>query len=149
MRLFNKDLIIERMEEEREDLEAALDNIEAYGERYECPNEHCDKKICSKPCFARSCFDWCLTHSHPSLESKDGEVEVTVQYTTKDSAGQVVSRTEVKRRRVCGHQEARDFPGDCNIVSSPFVGDIDDEGRVHTAWNQLWQFEQERCDNWR
>lgn len=35
MRLFNKDLIIERMEEEREDLEAALDDIEAYGERYE------------------------------------------------------------------------------------------------------------------
>lgn len=168
MRLFNKDLIIERMEEEREDLEAALDDIEAYGERYEwyvwvarqflfaathsfyrSHSEHCDKEICSKPCFARSCFDWCLTHSHPSLENKDGEVEVTVQYTTKDSAGQVVSRTEVERRRVCGHQEARDFPGDCNIVSSPFVGDIDDEGRVHTAENQLWQFEQERCDNWR
>lgn len=35
MRLFNKDLIIERMEEDREDLEAALDDIEAYGERYE------------------------------------------------------------------------------------------------------------------
>jgi hypothetical protein len=31
---FHKDLLIERMEEEREDLELALDNIEAYGELF-------------------------------------------------------------------------------------------------------------------
>jgi len=30
-----KDLMVERMEEEREDLELALDEIEAYGERFE------------------------------------------------------------------------------------------------------------------
>ena len=32
---FHKDQLIEQMQEEREDLEAALDKIEAYGKRFE------------------------------------------------------------------------------------------------------------------
>jgi len=32
---FHKDQLIEQMQEEREDLEATLDEIEAYGERFE------------------------------------------------------------------------------------------------------------------
>jgi hemerythrin superfamily protein len=33
---FVKDQMIEQMEEERENLELALDDIKAYGERYQC-----------------------------------------------------------------------------------------------------------------
>jgi len=106
-------------------------------------SEHCDSTVCSKPCFARSCFDWCLTHSHPSVEDKDGTVAVTVQCTTKDAQGQVVHQTTVEQRQVCGAEDARVFPGDCKIVTSPFVGDLDGDD-VLTPEDQLWQFEQEQ-----
>ncbi|KAF7553692.1 hypothetical protein G7Z17_g3434 [Cylindrodendrum hubeiense] len=90
----SKDQMIEQMEEEREDLERALDDIEAFGENFECPDGHCDSKVCSKSCFARYCFDWCLTHNHPSVEDRDGSTTVPVQH--------------------C----------DCHIVTSPFAGDV-------------------------
>lgn len=146
-----KDQIIECMVEEHENLELALNDIEASGENFEwyvkgrytaiplrqlidsrSPNKHCDSTVCCKSCFARSCFDWCLTHSHPSVEDADGTTPVKVQYHSKDAEGQLVSRTEIEHRRVCGHEEAREFPGDCNIVTCPFLED------------ELWEFEWEQ-----
>ncbi|KAI0532065.1 hypothetical protein GGR58DRAFT_491681 [Xylaria digitata] len=129
------------MQEEREDLEVTLDEIEAYGEHFKCPQ--CDSKACDKPCFAKSCFDWCLTHSYPSVEDRDGTVSIKVHTITKDVDGQIVDRTEEEQRRICGSQEARDSPGNCGIITSPFVSDVVD-GVVLTPKNQLWQFEQER-----
>lgn len=94
---YAKDQMIECMEEERDNLVQALDQIEAYGEGFEwyvweiitvhlqpltnslcSSNKHCDNRVCSKLCFARRCFDWCLTHSHPSVEDLDGEASVEV-----------------------------------------------------------------------
>ena len=66
------------------------------------------------------------------MEDIDGTVSVTTKHTTRDAEGQLVHREVVEQRRVCGHQEAQDYPGDCNIVSSPFI----DGG--------LWRFEEER-----
>ncbi|KAI0413550.1 hypothetical protein F5X98DRAFT_351803 [Xylaria grammica] len=118
-----KDQMIHQMEEERADLEETLDDIEVYGERFMCPR--CDGKACNKHCFARSCFDWCLTHSYPSVEDRDGTASITVRTTTKDSNGQVVDRIEDEQRRVCGSREARNSPGRCRtITSSPSVSDI-------------------------
>src|SRR5947209_6899745 len=106
-------------------------------------SHNCDKKTCDKPCFARSCFDWYLTHSHPSVKDRDGTTSVTVRTTTKDANGQIVHSTEDEQRRICGSQEAKDSPGDCKIITSPFVLD-DVDGVIVTPENQLWQFEQER-----
>lgn len=97
------------------------------------PDEHCDSDICTKACFAQSCFDWCLCHDHPSVEDIHGTVPVTRKSNTKDAAGNVVTRTDVKHQRVCGHPQARDSPGVCRIVTSPFAG-----------MGDYWQFEQER-----
>jgi hypothetical protein len=94
-------------------------------------------------CFIRSCFDWCLTHSYPSVEDTDGTVSVEVQTITKDAEGQVVTSTGTEERRVCGHEDAKVFPGDCKIIASAFVGDFDDEA-VLTPESQLWQLEEER-----
>ncbi|KFH42924.1 hypothetical protein ACRE_062980 [Hapsidospora chrysogenum ATCC 11550] len=91
-----KDQMIEEMEEEREELERALDDIEAFGENFKCPNEYCDNKVCTKSCFARSCFDWCLQHNHPSIEDTDGTTTVEVHYHTKDAEGKLVTRTEAE-----------------------------------------------------
>jgi hypothetical protein len=55
-----------------------------------------------------------------------------------------VTRTESEERRICGHQAARDSPGDSVIVTSTFKGIDDDEGGILTPENQLWHFEQER-----
>lgn len=92
-------------------------------------------------------FDWCLTYSHPFVEDKDGTVSVKMQCTTKDAEGKLMTRTDVEQQRVCGHQEARDFPGDCKIVTSPFVGDVGG-GVVLTPENQLWQLSRnDECGN--
>jgi len=66
-----------------------------------------------------------------------------VRTTTKDANGQIVDRTEDEQRRICGSQEVKDSPGDCKIITSPFVLD-DVDGVFVTPENQLWQFEQER-----
>ncbi|KAI9147394.1 hypothetical protein HJFPF1_12414 [Paramyrothecium foliicola] len=124
---FVKDQMIEQMEEECENLELALDDIEAYGERYQCPGTHSNRKVCTKECFANSCFDWCLDHSHPSVKETDGTASVQVTTTTKDARGQLVTRTEIEERRICGHEGARDSPGDCVIITSSFKGIDDDE----------------------
>lgn len=63
----------------------------------------------------------------------DGTVSVEVKSTPKDAQGYLVSRTEVEERRICGHEEVSEFPGDCNIVTCPSTGD---------DW--LWQIEYER-----
>ncbi|KJK84900.1 hypothetical protein H633G_11279 [Metarhizium anisopliae BRIP 53284] len=90
-----KDQLIEHAEQERENLEHALDDIEAYGESIEC---------------------------YPSRESKNGERSVVVVTVTKGADGQPISREEVEQRRICGHLDAVQYPGDCNIVTSPFFG---------------------------
>ncbi|KAK4243256.1 hypothetical protein C7999DRAFT_18375 [Corynascus novoguineensis] len=142
---YAKDQIIECMEEERNNLEQTLDEIESYGEGFECPNEHCDSRVCSKLCFARSCFDWCLTHSHPSVEYLDGKISVEVNFVIRNVEGQLISETRIEQRRVCGDEEARSFPDSCKIVTSPFITDYDeDTGAVLTVEGQLWQFEEER-----
>ncbi|KAK1843028.1 hypothetical protein CCHR01_14333 [Colletotrichum chrysophilum] len=108
---YAKEQLIQAMEEEREDLTQTLDDVEAVGENYACPNNDCESKVCSKSCFVRRCFDWCLTHERPSTEDTDGEIAVQFRYTTKDVSGHVVSRTKTENRRVCGHQAAREYPG--------------------------------------
>lgn len=97
------------------------------------PDELCNQ-VCNKLCFASRCFDWCLTHCYPSAEGLGGTISYEVQYVTKDLKGQLVSRVEVEQRRVCGHQDAKAFSGDCHIVMCPIPPE---------AW--LWQFEQERA----
>ncbi len=77
------------------------------------------------------------------MEVLDGVVSIEVKYITRDAGGQLVSQTEVEDRRVCGHEEAE--AGNCKIVTSPFVGDFDDDaGVLITPENQLWRFEEER-----
>lgn len=51
--------------------------------------------------------------------------------------------TVIEQRRVCADGEANVFPGDCRIVTSPFVGN-DVDGVMTTAEDELWQFEHER-----
>lgn len=110
---------------------------------YCSPSEQCDNKVCTKLCFVRSCFDWCLTHSYPSVENTDGTVSVEVHTTTKDAKGQVVTLTDAEERRVCGHENAKIYPGDCKIITSAAVGYFDDEA-VLTPESRLWQLEDER-----
>lgn len=111
---------------------SAIDQPELTGFHYS-PDESCTMKSCSKSCFARHCFDWCITHSYPSMETKDGERSVVVVNVTEGAEGQPISKTEVEQRRVCGHQDAVKHPGDCNIVTSPFLG-----------IEELWEFETEQ-----
>ncbi len=153
---FAKQQMIEQMEVERNNLERALDDIEANGGRYQwyvekryntisklltgllySPGTHLNRKVCTKECFATSCFDWCLEHSHPSVEQTDGPASVEVFVTTRDARGQLVTRTETNERRVCGHQEARYSPGDCVIVTSSFHLGDDEEGVVISPVSQL------------
>jgi hypothetical protein len=97
------------------------------------PNEYCDSSFCSKACFARSCFDWCLIHSHPSVEDRDGTATVKTHTVTRDGEGNLVDLTGEEDRRLCGHDDARRCPGDCNIVCSSFMDA-----------SEMWYFEQER-----
>ncbi|KAK6854777.1 hypothetical protein PG995_009122 [Apiospora arundinis] len=128
-----KDEMIEDMEEQREELKTTLDDIEAYGEKFECPDQRCESKVCGKACFARSCFDWCLEHSHPSVEERDGETSVTVHVQSRDAEGNLASREVVEKQRLCGSPEARKRPGACRIVMSPFGSEGD-----------FWEFEQDQ-----
>ncbi|KAI1112002.1 hypothetical protein F5Y14DRAFT_283976 [Nemania sp. NC0429] len=122
-----KDQMMEAEEEERQNVEQALEDIEAYGDRYQCPNEHCRDQVCSKKCFAGGCFDWCLTHERPSVEEIHGTVSVEIRHITTDAEGNSVSYTEVEKRRVCGHENANANAsrGDCNIIIAPFAGRSD------------------------
>ena len=106
---------------------------------------NCNNRTCDKKCFARSCFDWCLTHNHPSVEERDGYASVTVCSITKDANGQTVQHMEHEERRICGSEEAQHNRnrGDCNVITSPFNTD-DEDGALVTAENQLWRFEHER-----
>ena len=124
----------------REDLGRALQDIKTLGENFEwygeapnphdperqltssSPDGHCDSKVCSRSCFARCCFDWCLTHKHPSVKDRDGTISVEMHWYTEDRSGNRISRVMVDQQQVCGHQNARRFPGNCRIVTSPFIG---------------------------
>ncbi|KAI1368200.1 hypothetical protein F5Y08DRAFT_335974 [Xylaria arbuscula] len=134
-----KDQMIEAEMEERQNVEQDLEDIEAYGDRY-YPNEHCREKVCSKACFARGCFDWCLTHERPSVEETHGTVSVKTHYTKKDAEGELVSYTKVEERRVCGHENANaNAPlGDCNIVTAPFACESDfDEYEMDQQFQEM------------
>ncbi|KAM7189331.1 hypothetical protein V8F33_010110 [Rhypophila sp. PSN 637] len=114
---WTKDQMIEELEEEREELGQALDDIEAHGERFEC---------------------------HPSSEERHGLASVTVERRSKDPEGNPISETSVEKMRVCGYERAKEFPGDCHIITCPFVGDCDENGRFISREDQLWQFEDEQ-----
>ena len=131
--------------QERDNLERALQDIEALGENFEwygrgaagvlitpqvpgcqltssSPDDRCNSKVCSNSCFARSCFDWCLMHKHPSVEGRDGTITVEMHFYTKGEKGDLVPRIVGEQQRVCGHKNARRFPGNCRIVTSSFTG---------------------------
>ncbi|TFB02889.1 hypothetical protein CCMA1212_005011 [Trichoderma ghanense] len=60
---WKKDRFTEEMEEERRNLDEALDDVEAFGEKFECPSEYCDSKVCSKSfvqCSLGYCTRWPL-----------------------------------------------------------------------------------------
>ncbi|KAL6887726.1 hypothetical protein HDV57DRAFT_489513 [Trichoderma longibrachiatum] len=120
------------VKEDRESVELVLIDIRVFGDAIECPNRHCSSRVCSMSCFAGHCFDWCVRHNHPSVEATDGRKPVPLQYLTRDAQGEVVSRTKIVRRRVCGRKAAGDSGGDCHIVKCTFTED------------DLWEFDLEQ-----
>lgn len=141
------------VKEDRESVELVLIDIRVFGDAIEwyvegghtavsqaqlqlmhlcSPNRHCSSRVCSMSCFAGHCFDWCVRHNHPSVEATDGRKPVPLQYLTRDAQGEVVSRTKIVRRRVCGRKAAGDSGGDCHIVKCTFTED------------DLWEFDLEQ-----
>ncbi|KAL5350967.1 hypothetical protein ACLOAV_004540 [Pseudogymnoascus australis] len=128
-----KDQMIEEAQEQRERTEYVLDDIESCGERFKCPSEFCTESYCTKQCFARGHFDWCIEHSAPSSEDIQGTYRITEVTVTKID-GHITERRDVIDKRKCslGEEQEPEDPG-CDIVQSDFMGD-----------DQLREFEMDR-----
>ena len=85
---------------------------------YHSPSEFCTESYCTKQCFARGHFDWCIEHSAPSSEDIHGTYRITEVTVTKID-GRITERRDAIEKRKCslGEEQEGEDPG-CNIVQS-------------------------------
>ncbi|KAI9640587.1 hypothetical protein NHQ30_010886 [Ciborinia camelliae] len=133
-----KDQMIEEAQEKREETENVLDDIKSSGENFECPYKNCEKAKCTKQCFVKGHFNWCLEHSAPSSKDVHGTYHVTEIKNTKIN-WQITERRNVVEKPKCVLVGEHDNENpSCNIVESDFTG----LGDRHEFEMDRWMAEQ-------
>jgi hypothetical protein len=82
------------------------------------PYENCTEPYCTKQCFARQHFGWCLEHSAPSAEDVHGTYHITEVIITRVNGQMVENRDIVEKPKCVLAEEQEGNDPDCNVVQS-------------------------------
>jgi hypothetical protein len=82
------------------------------------PYENCTEPYCTKQCFVRQHFSWCVEHSAPSAEEVHGTYHTTEVIITRVNGQMVENRNIVEKPKCALAVEQESNDPDCNVVQS-------------------------------